>query len=98
MQCLEQKGGPDGPPSLLCLAGVAVSWASSRSQSGRASADLRTTNRPDARLGGSLANNKQKRAKQPGLVPVTEATKRISGASCVHVGSFGNRDADIDRR
>jgi hypothetical protein len=60
------KGGPSGGAFFR------------RPQSGRASAGVRTTNRPNAGLAGSLArtkaknNEKQKTAKQQGLVPVTE--------------------------
>jgi hypothetical protein len=48
----------------------------SPSQSGRASAGVRTTNRPDADLTTPLANKrqKQKTAKRQGLVSVTEKT------------------------
>jgi hypothetical protein len=70
----------------------------SRPQSRRCSADLLTINWPDAPIGKSLATKKQKKAKQPGLVSVTEKTKRISGLPRGHVGPHGKRDADIDRR
>jgi hypothetical protein len=50
----------------------------------RGSADVLTINRPDARIEKSLATKKQKKAKQPGLVSVTEKTKRLSGVSHGH--------------
>src|SRR5260370_30629555 len=64
----------------------------------RGSADVLTINRPDARIEKSLATKKQKKAKQPGLVSVTEKTKRLSGLSHGHAGPHGKRDADPDRR
>src|SRR6266851_4672629 len=64
----------------------------------RGSADVLTINRPDARIKKSLATKKQKKAKQPGLVSVTEKTKRLSGVSHGHAGPHGKRDADPDRR
>src|SRR6202035_3971370 len=60
----------------------------------------RTTKRPDAYLTTPRKIKKQqtKAAKQQGLVPVTEKTKRISGVSRGHHGSSGKLDSDPDRR
>src|SRR6266404_1677839 len=74
------------------------SWCEAfRPQSRRGSADVLTINRPDARIGKLLAMKKQKKAKQPGPVSVTEKTKRLSGVSRGHLGSPGKRDAHPDR-
>ena len=71
----------------------------SRSQSGRRSADVRTRNRPDARLRIPLARKKQRKRSDPGLVSTIEKTKRISGVSWGHAGShFWKLLAHIDRR
>jgi hypothetical protein len=52
------------------------SWCDAfRPQCRRGSADLLTINGPDARIGKLRATKKQKKAKQPGLVSITEKTK-----------------------
>src|SRR5258708_34265363 len=92
------RGGPHGPPFVA----PACSWrigpvVVSSSQSRRARAEVRTTNRPDACLRKSRANKEQKTAKLQDLVSVTEKTKRIPGLSGVHAGSVGFLGADIAR-
>jgi hypothetical protein len=71
----------------------------SQSRSRRRNVDVRTTNRLDGRVTKPFARNRKK-AKQLGLVSVTEKTSRISGISGGHAGSraLGKLDAHIDRR